>query len=212
MEPPSPVVADGSTQDAGDAWDHATVGDVADSRVPERVTRTFVIAGSSDDALQDPGGTMQVAYDWVSLYSPSHLGGLRFVLADIPRNATIESADLTVWVDSPMEDDPALLIARDARQNPPGFSTLNSDLQRRSLAPERVQWTGTSVGMGPVQAPSLVSLLQPLVADPGFRPGNAIALVFLPTSAAGTGRVFEFRQIDFGASFAARLTLVYLRP
>lgn len=213
VEPIARFEADATHRDAVDAADRPAVNDGTDSPpVGERVTRTFVISGSGDDALQDPGGPMRVTYDWVSLYSPSHLGGLRFVLGDVPRGAMLESADLVVWVDSVMEDDPSLSIARDARRNPPAFSTLNRDIGNRSLAPERVAWIGSSVGQGAVHAPSLVPLVQPVLADPGYVPGNALVLVFMPDGGTVPGHVFEFRQVDFGPSFAAQLTLVYLRP
>ena len=93
---------------------------------------TVAVASSSDDALQDPApGAVLVMYPWTSLYTADHWGGLRFVLPQVARGATIVEADLDVYIDSPSEDDPHVSITSEASANPAAFVMTNNSISSR---------------------------------------------------------------------------------
>lgn len=205
---------DGAGRDGDDgAAEDAPLDDAAPHDGQEAVERTIPVARSDDDALQDPDGSVLVEYPWMSLYSPEHRGGLRFLLEDVPRHATLLEATLEVYIDSPAEGAPADSIHREIGRDPPFFGTRPNDLGRRPLSAESVRWYDTGLPEGWAVSPSLVPLLQPLLDEADFAPGDAVVLIFVPGPEAGTGRAFEFRQFDHSAGgFAPRLRLRYLPP
>ena len=220
-EPPLDAAADDGALDDG-ALDDSRADDrgaddgSADDGVPddgdEPVDRTLAVTAHDDDALQDPGGTMLPRYSWISLYSPEHRGGLRFVLDGVPAHATLLEAVLEVYIDSGVEGDPAETVFRQTGRNPERFSTERNDLGARPLTAESVPWHGTRLREGWTSSPSLVPLLQPLLDAADYVPGDAVVFVLVPGPEAGPGRVFEFRQLDHPGDFAPRLRLSYLPP
>ncbi len=197
---------DGPTEDVG-------ADDGAADEADGPIDRVLPVASSNDDALQDPGGPMLVAYAWISLYSPEHRGGLRFVLDDVPRHATLLEATLEVYVDSGAEGDPAEAIHRQTGPDPEAFMMGSGDLSRRPLSIEAVRWYDVGLPEGWTVSPSLVPLLQPLLDEDHYSPGDAVVLIIVPGPEAGPGRVFEFRQFDHpGGDFDPRLRLRYLPP
>lgn len=215
-EPPLDATADDGTLDDGRADDRGADDGPTDDGAPddgdEPVDRTLAVAAFDDDALQDPGGAMLPRYSWISLYSPEHRGGLRFVLDGVPAHATLLEAVLEVYIDSGAEDDPAETLFRQLGRNPAGFSTERNDLGGRPLTVESVPWYGTRLREGWTTSPSVVPLLQPLLDEPDYVPGDAVVFVFVPGPEAGPARVFEFRQLDHPGDFAPRLRLRYLPP
>jgi len=179
---------------------------------PVVVTRTYAVAALDNDALEDPDGSMSVLYDWVSLYSPRHRGGVRFALADLPRGASVLEVYLEVYVDSDTEDDPSDDIHVESRARPLAFETSPGNLSSRPISTAAVSWIGSHIGAGWARSPSLVALVQPIVQSSSYAPGDAVVFVFVPRPDVQSGHVFEFRQLDFGPSFAARLTVRFTAP
>lgn len=173
-------------------------------------TRTYAIANGDNDALQDPDGTVLVAYNWISLYSPEHWGALRFTLADVPQGATIHAAHLEVYVDSTNEDTPVLTIATEASAAPALPDALvPRDISTRVLGQQRVTWSGPDIGSTYQPSPPVTALVAERVADPAWTPGSSILFVL----DGGTNSNFEFRQYDFNAGlYAAKLHVTYSDP
>jgi hypothetical protein len=179
---------------------------------PAIVELSLPIVRSEDDALQDPGGTMLVRYSWISLYSTEHRAGVRFELADVPPGAAVLDAWLEVYIDSAREGGPADSLRRDERTNPPVFTGTPDDVGSRPLSATEVVWLDSGLDEGWTRSPSLTSLVQPALDDPGYLPGDALVLVFVPRPEADDGRAFEFRQFDHAGEYGARLILRYLEP
>lgn len=200
---------DGLADDRGDdddAADDAPAGDGGP------VDRTIAVAAGRDDALQDPGGRMLPDYSWISLYSPEHRGGLRFILDDVPAHATLLEAVLEVYIDSAEEGDPVDTLYRQVGRDPEPFTTDRNDLGARPLSGEAVTWYADDLPAGWAAGPSVVPLLQPLLDAPDYVAGDAFVVIFVPGPEAGGGRAFEFRQFDHPGAFAPRLRLRYLPP
>lgn len=207
---------DAEPADAGAAEDAAPPfdGGFPDAGFPDAavapVDLTIGVAGSSEDALQDPGGPMLVAYPWVSLYSDDHWGAIRFQVPSVPQGAVIDDAYLELYVDGLNEDDPAVRIYAEPTASPAPLSTTASDISDRPRSANSVEWISTSIGEGFQRTPGLSSLVQEIVNLPSWTPGSSILFIFdsLPPASV----LFEFRQYDHSADlYAARIFIRY-RP
>jgi hypothetical protein len=78
-------------------------------------------------------------------------------------------------------------------------------LRRRTAA--RVPWNITTTLAGSVTSPDISALIQEIVAQPDWQPGNDIAILADPT--ANSRRYISWRAFDLSPGQAARLTLNY---
>ncbi len=184
--------------DPGDYTDENTDGGAdatsTDGGDSTRMIRVSVESGA-DDALQDPGGVMNIAYAWISLYSDDHWGAVRFRIPDITRGATIERAYLELLIDSDAEDDPDVVVYIEPTPNPLPLTTSPYDISERARSAASVMWIDTGIGAGIVQSPSLISLVQEAVDHASWTAGSYILFIFDARQLSG---IFEFWQHENG--------------
>ena len=169
-------------------------------------TYTASVAASSDDA-QETGGT--VLLDGVNLNanSATQISALRFTNVTIPPGSTINSAYISVNITSSTYDDPDATIRGSAEANPATFTTAASHLTNRDKTSASVAWNGTGLGSGAENTPSLVTLVEEIIAIPGWASGNAMAFYFTGSATSS----LRFNAYDNGSGIPS-ITIDYTAP
>lgn len=170
-------------------------------------TITVSVAGSADDALQDPGGPMLITHRWVSLYGDNHWGALRFSMPSLPTNAIILDAFLRVYVDSLTEDWPNMFIFAEASANPAPLTATDNNISDRPRSSASVAWMGMDIGDGWKQSPSVAPLIEETVQRAGW--SGTFVFIFDGQTLIDDN-TFEIRQWDFmNGAFSAELVVTY---
>jgi hypothetical protein len=207
---PQRTTGDGSVADDARVLDDAVTSDDMTTDAGIAVV-VIPLAANNDDALQDPppGNATLVNYSWISMYTAGHWGAMRFVVPSVARNATIVDAYLDVYVDTdPNEDDPNIAIASEATASPGTFAAVANNISSRPRGSAIVVWQANNIGSGTRRSPSLSTVVQERVNDPGWMPGRAIVFIF-----DVQGPSFEVRQRDHTSGmFAPALTVRFINP
>ena len=175
-----------------------------------RLSDVAILAGR-DDAEQGPGGNVTLAstdLELVTEVSNEQLVGLRFAGVPVPRNARILNAHIQFKVDETNNAPAHLQIRAALVDDAAPFAGAASNLSDRARSDLIVVWqppawpTLGAAGMAQ-RTPELGRLLQRIVDRPGWRPGNALALLI-----GGTGtRTAE--SYDGDPAGAPRLHVAY---
>ncbi|HSN76144.1 MAG TPA: hypothetical protein VL334_13800, partial [Anaerolineae bacterium] len=137
-----------------------------------------------------------------------YAAGLLFRDVRIPRGAAISNASLQLeWHyqdGTPVE----VTLVGDLQGNAGDFRANGWQPQLRRRTTARVPWTITSTLAGSVTSPDISALVEEIVAQPDWQPGNDIAILIDPTAASR--RYVDWRAFDLSPGQAARLTLNYI--
>jgi len=168
------------------------------------------VAASADDAEEYISGEVNLNSSDLELVRDTGHGnqtvGVRFGNLPIPQGATITAAHVQFQVDEASSEATSLAIRAQAVDHAPAFTTAARNISSRATTTASVAWAPpawpTLNLAGPSQAtPSLASVVQEVVARPGWGSGNALVITI-----TGTGwRVAE----AFDGSAASRLHVEY---
>ena len=161
-------------------------------------------AASGDDAREVSGGTTTINDTAITLAAGSHWAGIRFPNVTIPRTATIDSATLSIYIDT--NDDPLVDIYGEDVDNSAIFTTAASDVSGRTRTSQKVDWDGTNIGTGRVTlSVALGPIVAAIIGRTNWASGNALTLIF--DSFAGSN--VSFRTFDHASGEVAQLTINY---
>jgi photosystem II stability/assembly factor-like uncharacterized protein len=136
-----------------------------------------------------------------------YAAGFLFRDVRIPRGAAISGASLQLeWHyqdGTPVE---AVLVG-DLQGNAGDFRANGWQPQLRRRTAARVPWTVTSTLAGSVLSPDISALIEEIIDQPEWQPGNDIAILLDPT--ANSRRYISWRAYDLSPGQAARLSLSY---
>ena len=171
------------------------------------------VADSDDcDALRDGTGfRASVSSTFVACVTNSTEAlrrdiGLRYEGVTIAAGDTINSAKITLDVTSEFRDDASLTVFGVAEDNPAMFSALRTPTPAHvSSTTASVAWSESAVGTGDADTPSLVSIIQELIALPGWASGNAMAFM-LRAGSSGSNLDIDTRDFINGGT-TARLVI-----
>lgn len=144
------------------------------------------LAGSSDDAEQRQGdGAMYLDSTDLELvddlaYWGEQSVGLRFANVNLPADAPVVSAEVEFRVDEITSQPASLVFYGQAALDPPAFSNAPYDLTSRPKTTAAETWTGVPAWsvIGERQfTPNLISILQEIVMQPGWVPGNSLVIL-----------------------------------
>ena len=162
---------------------------------------------SDQDALQDPGGPMLIAWNWISMYSDDHWGALRFDLSGLPPGAIIEDAYVQLYIDSLMEDSPRVLLWAEASDSPAPLTDVMNNISDRPRTLSMVSWIDENIGDGWQRTPPLNSLIEEVTTRPGW--SGPVVIIFDSLDVVGMD-FFEFRQWDnMTGAFSPQLVVLY---
>lgn len=187
----------------------------------DSMTVTFQVAASGDDVNEDgawfdSGG----ASIWLGTGATptASYTGLRFTGVTIPRGATILSSQLEVNTASTQWTSVQADVSAEAVGNSAPFAATSRPSQRSLLSSPMVhtsdvQWAAGTwysfsvIGGHPGHDPGIAPLIQAVVNQATWNPGNALSLVVRGTGGAW-GRKFT-RSVEAGPSTAPRLVVAY---
>ena len=176
-------------------------------------TASYVVSSGADDVNEDgasftPGGSLV----WLgSGQNPaaSYLG-LRFTGVVVPPGATVTSARLEVTSLTTQWNQLAFEMAAEASTSSAPFTTTARPSQRVLLGPRVPHDSDAPWVAGVVALEDISTLVQAVVAQPGWAAGRPLTLVL-----RGTGGAWARKQVasaEGGAAAAPRLVVTYTVP
>lgn len=165
------------------------------------------VSASNDDAIENRSNGSVARTGNIEISSTYNPAGVRFQNVTIPKNATIDSATLNVYVNSASVDEPNLYIYGQAADNAGEFINATNDISSRPKTTAKTTWYVASpgTGAGSKTSPDIKGVIQEIVNRAGWTSGNALVLIFVDIS----GSNFRFRSWDTDAATAAKLTVNY---
>jgi len=159
--------------------------------IPSTVTREFQVLVDEDDAYASD-------FDQTTLSEflrvGRHSSGMRFKNVDIPPGSEILSAFLKVSAGSDSLAGPvAGAVQAEASLHPTDFTEANPDLYDRLVTDALVPWTWQAQTLAPMNwyaSDDIGAVVQEIVDQPGWLPGNAIAILY-------SGDAQNSRDIEF---------------
>jgi len=172
------------------------------------------VAASADDAEQQLNGTILLNSPDLD-FQNGRFVALRFPGVQIPKGSQIVGAKVQ-FTAAPGSTVGALtvLITGEATANAAPFSTAPASLAALPSTANAVQWDLTTAwntgDAGADQAtPDFKTVLQEVVNQPGWAPGNALVVLFRGTAGAAIRKAFSQ---DGNPAAAALLTIEYHEP
>jgi outer membrane protein assembly factor BamB len=169
---------------------HESPATVSPTTASPQPAVSIPIAQGPDDAEESAAGKVSLTSSDLdmTLAKSQQTVGLRFQGVNIPRGARIRQAHVQFQVDEASSDPTQLVIQAQAADDAPTFTTKPFDISSRprttASAPwEPKPWTKASAAGPDQQTPNLATLLEEIVARPGWKNGNALALIV-----TGTGK------------------------
>ena len=162
---------------------------------------TVAVSTGDDDGQETAATVVSLTGSATTIGSTAtHFG---FVLRNvpIPQGAIIEEETVVqVWPIDNTLDSPGLTIR--AERNPANFTTTNGDMSGRTKTSAGVNWTATDIGIDAYKSsPSIAEVVQEIVDDPSWEPGDNIAFFLLNN---GTGGSLRIRSYNGNAAQAPR--------
>ena len=180
---------------------------IAQRQVAHCVDDAYEISGDSAEVYGDifyarTGVRLRTdgAYD-------QYMGGFLFRDIRVPQGAQIISATLRLvyWYQSGAPI--ALEVVGQLSLHPEDFSPTNPRPYQRPQTNARTAWAINNTGSLTAESTNLAGVVQEIVGQRGWQPGNDLALLIRPGS-AGT-KFVDWQSFDFSAANAAQLTIRY---
>ena len=190
--------------------DNVPLAGTAQRQVAHCVDDAFVTLGQTnaldhDGAYLRMGGRPGTAVPYVQ-----YIDGLLFRDVRVPQGARVVSATLRLetWYQSGA---PVLVeVAGQLSPQANDFSPANPWPQQRPKTALRTAWTLSVAMTGTVISPDLAGIVEEIVGQSGWKPGNNLVLLISPVL---TGQQFmDWQAYDFSPANAARLTISYETP
>ena len=176
--------------------------------------RSLRVLTSADDAEQQLDGTILLASPDLD-FQNGRFVGLRFPGVQIPKGSQIVTANVQ-FTAAPGSTVGALTmrIAAEATANAGPFSTAPGGLAALPSTANAMQWDltnpwTTGVAGADQLTPNFATVLQEVVNQPQWAPGNALVVVFRGTAGAAIRKAFSQ---DGNPAAAALLTINYQEP
>ncbi|NLX97378.1 MAG: cadherin-like domain-containing protein, partial [Rhodopirellula sp.] len=156
---------------------------------PDPVTLEVRVASSSDDAEEQPSGSVDLNSSDLELTldkTDQQTVGMRFNGVDIPPGALIQSAYLQLQADETGSAATSLRIYGQANDNATTFTSTGGNISSRVKTTASVPWSPAAwnvrseAGLNQ-RTPDLAAVIQEIVDRPGWAAGNSLALIVTGT-------------------------------
>ncbi len=178
---------------------------------PEAATSiTARVSGGTDDAEEYLNGTMYLDSSDLELghepYTGQQYVGMRFSNVQVPEGATITSARLEVRAASSDKGKVTFYLHAEASDDATAFTETSRNISTRPLSRARQSWSPAAWVRGNTYGISgLQNELQEVIDRPGWKRGNALALVIKPRTTPRRNLV----SFEGSAGSAPRLLITY---
>ncbi len=178
-----------------------------ETQVPAQTSYGQFVVASSDDATQVGTSFTSLTAGSLTMHNANTIG-VRFLSLTIPADATVLTAELVFVSLSDRDGYTVLDIMGEADANPSTFGTGGTDISGRVTTVNTVAWTPDAWLTDEVKRISVVSIVEELIAVPGYAAGNA--MVFIIQSALPNDR--QARSFNNDPTKAPRLEITFLSP
>jgi hypothetical protein len=176
------------------------------------------VGASEDDAEEKSDGSISLTSVDLDMHQydpePHRAVGLRFTGVQIPVGIEVLDAWIQFEADATDSAPTTLTLKAEASADAAPFSTAADDITTRPTTFATAFWNvdpWQDETSGPeTRSPSLASLVQEVVDQPGWAPGNALAIVITHDGAGTSDRVAE--SFDGNGADAALLHVEYVTP
>ena len=168
------------------------------------------LADNDQDGYQDPYHSNTIlgvgeSYDYMSLYSNQHIGGLRYQLP-VPRGAQILAATLSANFNNEQTDSPRLAIQAERTDNAPAMNGSDAyELSNKTKTWASAIWNADNLGTGWHDSPDLKNVIQAIVNRDDWQSNNHILLI-LTNYPDDNGEGLDFYQRE-GSNPGAKLNI-----
>ncbi len=144
-----------------------------------------------DDAEETDSGEVLLEGKELELGRREYVG-FRFAGLDVPRNASIEKASLTVQAGDWNSETTAVLIWGENSDDAAGFESTSSNLSGREPTTASVAWNDIEPWTKNrfYETPDLSSIVGQIVSRPGWSSGNSMVIVLESTDPGGMRLIF----------------------
>lgn len=161
------------------------------------VSADFLVAAGSDDAEEASTGSMSLSSSDLELVNDggAQTVGIRFTGVSIPLGATITNAYVQFTADEVTTGACSLIVAGQAIDNAPTFSSATANISSRARTGATVAWNPapwSTIDVAGVdqRTPTLIPVVQQIVNRTGWSAGNALAVI-ITGSGVRTAEAFE---------------------
>ncbi len=170
-------------------------------------TLNLQIVRSENIELESPLGMSLPCEFLVELSEAGAKVGLRFESFRLLAGAIVDSATLTVYIDSKGRDNPDTRIFGELGDHVEPFVAKAADLSQRTWTSASVSWNDTSVGTGFRASPDLSSVIQQIIeSSPRL---DALSLILEHESKV---KSLSFRGYGYDSATAPRLDIDFHTP
>ncbi len=179
--------------------------------VVREITVEYQVSSGADDAHSMKWGTYQKLSD-SALVIGQYMVGLRFQHVKIPQGAEIKRAVLKIRsYSSGLTGEINCLLHAEAADNPGDFSLSGRAVSQLPKTDTSQKWDWKAdMPWSPntwYESPDMRAVIQEVIARPGWSPDNALVVIFLADSYAGSDR--KLWSYDGDPDSAAKLTITY---
>jgi len=156
---------------------------------PSMLVLEVRVAASSDDAEENPSGTVSLTSSDLELVldgSSNQTVGMRFNGIDIPQGSTVTKAYVQFQVDETNSEATDLIIEGEASDNATTFVSSSRNISSRPRTTSSAAWSPppwTTIGEAGFdqQTPDIAPVIQEIVTRPGWVSGNSLVIIITGT-------------------------------
>jgi len=172
-------------------------------------------------ATQPPNDAMFLTANSILVDDVAKHAGHRWTTVGVPVGATIDSAYMSIFINSSLLDEPQHQLRGEKAANPGTFTSTGNNIDSRSRTTATINWDSTGLGANadeewrwgaPAGSPSsgaeIKTIVQEIVDQAGWAQNNAVVLIY-EQHTQDTARDLSCHSYDGNTAFAAKLHIEY---
>jgi hypothetical protein len=175
----------------------------------QTVTVIRSVIESSDDAHELAAATPDITNTSIAPINSGAYAGIRFQDVQVPKNANVTSATLTLVLSNSDKNDAEGSWYCQLIEDASTFTTDDGDIDTRTRTSASVAWTTNDLGSAgaSIQTPDLKTIVDEVFALSNWAPGNPLVFLYAHNSAS---EFVQFYSYDDPTNIEPQLSITYL--
>jgi len=179
------------------------------------------VGAGSDDAAQASNDNVVINGNNENIDSTTEHAGLRWTTVPVPVGANIDTAWMSIFINTNIADEPQHQLRGELSGNPGTFTTGSNDIDARSRTTASVQWNSTNLGAeadtewrwgapngSPTSGANIGAVIQEIVDQGTWAENNALVLIF-EQHTLDAARDLQLQFYEWDTTHAAKLHIEY---